>query len=75
MKAERFDEYHKYGCNFYGKLVVVDYSRDLKNDPRMGTWNAGVTFDCAERAKALVTEKYGEHKVLLSIPEYVCEVK
>ena len=75
MKAQRFDEFHKYGENFYGKLVVVDYTEDLKNDPKMGTFNAGVSFDYVEKAAALVKEKYGEPvKVLLSIPEYVCVV-
>lgn len=76
MKTERFDDYYKHGCSFSGRLVVVDYSEDMKNDPRWGTFNAGLTFDYVEKAAKLVKEKYGEPvKVLLSIPEYVCEIK
>jgi len=76
METKRFDEFHKYGCNFYGKLVVVDYTQDIKNDPKMGTWNAGITFDYVERAEKLVIEKgYKVKKILLSIPEYVVEIE
>ena len=76
MKAIRYDEFHKYGCNFNGKLVVVDYTNDIKNDPKVGTWNAGVTFDYVERAKNIVKESgYKVIRELLSIPEYVVEVE
>ena len=75
MKAQRFDEYHKHGCHFNGKLVVVDYSEDMRNDPQWGKLGAEVTFDYMAKAKALVQERYGEAvKVLLSIPDYVVEV-
>jgi hypothetical protein len=75
MKAQRFDEYHKHGCHFNGKLVVVDYSEDMRNDPNWGKFGAEVTFDYMAKAKALVQERYGEAvKVLLSIPDYVVEV-
>lgn len=76
METKRVDEYHKHGCHFYGKLVVVDYMEDVKKDPKWGTFNAGVTFDYLEKAQALVQEKYGENvKVLLSIPELVVRLE
>jgi hypothetical protein len=75
MEAVRFDEFHKYGCNFYGKLVAVNYIDDMQNDPKWGTWNGGITYDYCEKAEKLVLEKYGKPvRVLLSIPEYVCEI-
>jgi len=75
MKIKRVDDFHKYGCSFYGKLVVVDYTEDLKNDPKMETWDAGIAFDYVKKAKLLLQEKgYNVVKVLLFIPEYVVEV-
>jgi hypothetical protein len=75
MQPKRFDEYHKYGCHFYGKLVVVDYTDDLMNDPKSGTFGIGLTHDYLDKAEKLVAEKYGKPvKVLLSIPEYVVEI-
>ena len=29
MKTQRYEEFHKYGCHFYGKLVVVDYTKEV----------------------------------------------
>lgn len=76
MKAERFDEYHKHGCHFYGKLVVVDYMPDMKNDPQWGRFGAGVTFDYIEKAKKFIEEAgYKVIKVRLAIPEYVVEIE
>jgi hypothetical protein len=76
MKAERFDEFHRFGCNFYGKLVVVDYIEDINNDPKMGTFNAGVPFDYIDKAKKLVAEhQYKVVRELLDIPVYVVEVE
>lgn len=76
MEAKRFDEYGKSGCSFYGKLVVVSYQDDMQQDPRWGTFNAGLTFDYIEKAKKLIDEKgYNVVRVLLSIPDYVVEIK
>ncbi len=76
MKENRIDEYHKHGCHFFGKLVVVDYSEDMKNDPNWGKFNAGLTFDYLFKAQTLVEERqYKVVKELLSIPEYVVEVE
>jgi hypothetical protein len=76
MEAKRFDEFHKHGCNFSGKLVVVDYLADMEKDPRWGTYNAGLTFDYLAKAKQLVKDKgYDVVLELLSIPEYVVMVK
>ena len=61
MKAVRVDEFHKYGCHFHGHLVVVDYTEDLKNDPKMGTWNAGVSFDYVAKAAAYGLDKLDQH--------------
>jgi hypothetical protein len=75
MKAQRFDEYHKHGCNFYGKLVVIDYSEDVRNDPNWGKFGAEVTFDYLAKAKALIQERqYNVVRVLLAIPDYVVEI-
>ena len=75
MKAERFDEYHKHGCHFYGKLVVVKYQDDMQKDPKWGTFNAGLTWDYLAKARAIVQERYGETEILLSVPELVVRLK
>lgn len=76
METKRVKEFHKYGTHFFGNLVVVDYTEDMNNDPKAGTWNSGLTFDYLEKAEALVQETYGKlKKVLLAIPEYVCEIE
>lgn len=76
MQAKRVDEYHKHGCHFSGKLAVVDYQDDLQNDPRWGQFGEGLTIAYAEKAAALLQEKYGKPvEVLLSVPEYVCRVE
>ena len=75
MKTQRVDEFHRYGSHFYGKLVVVDYYDDLRNDPKFGNFGAGLTFDYYEKAKRLVAEKYTVKRELLGIPAYVCEVE
>lgn len=75
MKAQRFDEYHKHGCHFEGKLVVVDYSGDLKNDPQWGRFNAELSYKYMGLAAKLIEEKYGQPKrVLLGMPDYVVEI-
>ena len=75
MEAKRFDEYHKHGCHFYGKLVVVDYQEDMQNDPKWGTFNAGLTFDYMAKAQALVKERYGDNTTtLLSVPSLVVRI-
>ena len=75
MKTQRIDEFHKYGSHFFGRLVVVDYYEDMKDDPQFGSFGAGLTFDYYEKAKRLVAEKYTVKRELLGIPAYVCEVE
>lgn len=75
MKAERFEEYHKHGCNFSGKLVVVDYFEDMQRDPRWGQFNSGVSYEYLKQARALVKERYGDVKILLDVPELVCRLE
>ena len=75
MKAERIDEYHKSGCHFTGKLVVVHYLDDAKNDQKWGAFGAGVSLDYLDKAMALVKERYGANvEVLLSMPDLVVRV-
>jgi len=75
MDAKRVDEYHKHGCNFYGKLVVVEYMEDLQKDPKWGAFNSGLSLDYAEKAKNLVRERqYNVKKELLALPAYVVEI-
>lgn len=76
MKTERVDEYHKNGCHFYGKLVVVRYLDDAQKDPKWGTFGAGISLDYLDKAMALVKERYGAGvKVLLSMPDLVVRVE
>ena len=77
MKTERFDEYHKHGCHFYGKLVVVDYQEEYNNRKlKFNSFGAGDIFEYMEQAKKLVEEKgYKVKRVCLSIPEYVVELQ
>ena len=77
MKTERFDEFHKHGCNFYGKLVVVDYQEEYNNRTlKFNSFGAGDIFDYISEAKKIVEERgYKVKKELLSIPEYVVEVE
>ena len=76
MEAKRIDEFHKHGCNFYGKLVVVDYSEDMKNDPQSGKFGANLFLDYYVKAKALIKERqYKVVKELLGIPVLVVEVE
>jgi hypothetical protein len=76
MEAKRFDEFHRFGCNFYGALVVVDYIQDMMNDPKMGTFNGGVSLDYVEKAKKLVSDKgYKVKRELLHLPVYVVEIE
>jgi hypothetical protein len=74
MTSQRFDEYHKHGCHFYGKLVVVEYAEDMQKDPNWGKFNANLTFDYLARAQKLVKEKYGDTQTLLSIPALVVKL-
>lgn len=76
METKQVDEYHKYGCNFYGKLVVVDYQEEY-NNRKLKTFSFGAEdiFDYIEHARKLVEEKgYNVKRVCLSIPEYVVEI-
>jgi len=70
MKAQRFDEFHKYGYHFAGKLVVVDYTADVMSDQRFGSGLSEL-----DKAKKLVADLgYNVVCVLLDIPEYVVEI-
>lgn len=76
MKARRLEQYHKHGCNFAGKLVVVDYSEDAKGDPKFEKFRSQITLDYLDKARALVAErKYKVVKELLSIPELVVQIE
>ena len=76
MQAKRFDEYHKNGCHFFGRLVVVDCSEDMKNDSQWGRFGASVTFDYVEKARKVIEERqYTVVRELLSIPELVVEIE
>lgn len=75
MNIQRFEEYHKYGCHFAGKLVVVSYWEEMRADPKWGRFGGQVSLDWMKKAEALVKEKYGDPKrVLLSVPDYVVEL-
>ena len=70
MEAKRYDEFHKYGCHFTGKLVVVDYTAEV-----MANQQFGRGLPELDEAKKLVAERgYNVQRVLLDIPEYVVEV-
>ena len=70
MNAKRCDEFHKYGCHFYGKLVVVDYTKEVLDNQQFGRGLPEL-----DEAKELVKELgYNVQRVLLDIPEYVVEV-
>ena len=68
MNARPVTQYHKYGCNFVGKLVVVDYLDSMQRD------GAGNSRDYLEQARTLVRERYVVVRELLTVPEYVVEV-
>lgn len=51
MKSQRFEEYHKHGCHFFGNLAVVNYTEDMKQDPAWGTFNANLTYDYLGKAR------------------------
>ena len=76
MERKRINEYHKYGCHFHGKLVVISYMDDAKKDNQWGTFNAGVSLDYYSKALSLVKETYGENiEVLLGVPELGIRIK
>lgn len=76
MKAERFDGYHKNGCHFEGKLVVVHYLDDAQKDPKWGTFGAELTWDYMAKAKQLIQDRgYQVKRVCLAIPDYVVEIE
>ena len=74
MKSQRFEEYHKHGCHFFGNLAVVNYTEDMKQDPAWGTFNANLTYDYLGKARTLIKECYGTVEELLSIPELVVRI-
>lgn len=78
MEIQEMSEYHNHGCNFYGKLAVVDYQEDWKNNPNYGRFASMSIFDSLEKAQKLIEKKYGKENVVrvcLSIPELVVEIK
>ena len=77
MKRNRIDEYHKHGCHFYGKLVVIKYLDEMKHNPRYGQYNAGLSIDYLMLARKEAQELYGDNIVdeLLSVPELVLRLK
>jgi hypothetical protein len=73
MKAKRVEEFLEGNRFFFGTLVVVDYAEDMKNDTSPESRNAGGLFDCyIKKVEKFVQERYGEHKVLVLKPKYVC---
>jgi hypothetical protein len=75
MKIEEMNHWSNYGCAFSGKLAVVEYQKDMENNPKWGTWGSGIVYDYAEEAERMIKEKYGEKfKVLLNIPTLVCRL-
>lgn len=77
MKAKRITAYTKHGCNFTGpNLVLVEYFKDMTKDPAWGQFNANLTDKYIRQAAALVVQEFGEPvRVLLAMPDYVCEVR
>ena len=71
MDRKRIDEYHKHGCHFHGKLVVIDYQEAMQHDRRWGQYNAGLTLDYLVMARKYAKELYGDTIELLSVPELV----
>ena len=46
METKQVDEFHKHGCNFSGKLVVVDYQEEYANRKlKFYSFGAGDIFD------------------------------
>jgi hypothetical protein len=75
MEAKRFDEFHKYGCHFYGKLVVVDYTKETTAIP-CTPLNFGRGNPELDKARKMVHDKgYKVIEVLLDIPEYVVRIE
>lgn len=77
METKRAEEFHHHGCNFYGKLVVVDYQEEYNNRKlKFHSFGAGDIFDYVDHAKKLVAEKgYKVKRVCLAIPQYVVEIE
>jgi hypothetical protein len=74
MEAKRVQVFDKYGCHFEGKLVVVDYTQEVR-DRGTTVWNWGQGIPEAEQAEKLVRDQYTIKEVLLNIPEFVCIVE
>lgn len=75
MEVNRITGYTEHGCTFVqpksGDLVLIDYSAELRADPRWGRFGAMVTYDYLDKAKELLRETYNTFDVLLSIPDLV----
>lgn len=65
MTHKKVDRYGKHGCYFSGKLLVIDYTDDMKQD---------TILNCIERAKNFARENYDVCEILLTIPEFVCRL-
>jgi hypothetical protein len=78
VKITKVDEYHKHGCYFIGKLVVVDYQDDLKSDPDYGRFGSDTSsdlyIDYAVKALNLVKERYPGCHVLICLPDVVARI-
>ncbi len=77
METKRVDEFHKHGCHFFGKLVVVDYQEEYNNRKlKFYSFGAGDIYDYVKYAEKLVEEKgYKVKRVCLTIPQYVVEIQ
>ena len=45
MKAKRIKKYDRHGCLFVGNLLIVDYVKDIKRDPRYGQFGLPEEFE------------------------------
>ena len=71
MKITRIDGYYKHGCNFAGKLAVVEYQDDMERDPKWGVFGSMIDFKYSAKAQKLAEERYPGCTVLLHIPDVV----
>ena len=76
MEAKRVDEFHKWGCDFYGKLVVVDYQQEVLDSP-CDAYSFGQGIPMQQEARDLVDQKgYDIDEVLMDTPPfYVVRIK
>jgi hypothetical protein len=78
MKAERVDKFHKYNHDFYGKLVVVHYMNDARDEVGHITDETleAIGNEYLAKAKQYIEAKqYKVIRVLLEFPVYVVEIE